>query len=92
MRIPSCRIDRRTRLHAIAGFRPNAKASLILDFVTWLGVYRRDDAGRRRGDNSTLDLDMDNAPQPDGYLSYRRERCGGRTRIIDRVSPGAAAN
>jgi len=52
------------------------------DFVTWLGVYRVMTPGVVGGDNSTLDLDMDNAPQPDGYLRIE-ERCGGRTRIID---------
>lgn len=52
------------------------------DFVTWLGVYRAHTPGVRGGDNSTLKLDVDNCPQPDGYLRLLPE-CGGQSRLVD---------
>jgi Uma2 family endonuclease len=51
------------------------------DFITWLGVYRARTAGVRGGDNSSLRLDMDNEPQPDGYLRLLPE-CGGRSKLV----------
>jgi Uma2 family endonuclease len=38
------------------------------DLITWLGVYRAFTPGVRIGDNSTVRLDLDNEPQPDGLL------------------------
>jgi len=40
------------------------------------------------GDNSTLNLDLDNAPQPDGYLRIT-EQAGGQTRMEDGYLVGA---
>jgi len=58
------------------------------DFVTWLGVYRAHTPSVRGGDNSTLRLDLDNEPQPDGYLRLLPE-CGGQTRLVDGYVTGA---
>ncbi len=58
------------------------------DFITWLGVYRAMTPGVVGGDNSTLNLDLDNSPQPDGYLRIT-EKVGGRTRMIDGYLVGA---
>jgi Uma2 family endonuclease len=58
------------------------------DFVTWLGVYRARTPGVRGGDNSTLRLDLDNEPQPDGYLR-RLAECGGQARLVDGYVTGA---
>ena len=38
------------------------------DLVGWLFVYKAGTPGVATGDNSTLLLDLDNAPQPDGLL------------------------
>jgi Uma2 family endonuclease len=51
------------------------------DFITWLGVYRSHTPGVRGGDNSSLRLDLDNEPQPDGYLRLLPER-GGRSKLV----------
>lgn len=58
------------------------------DFITWLGVYRANTPHVRGGDNSTLRLDLDNEPQPDGYLRLVPE-CGGQSRLIDGYLTGA---
>ncbi len=42
----------------------------------------------RGGDNSTLRLDLDNEPQPDGYLRLLPE-CGGQARLVDGYVVGA---
>ena len=55
-------------------------ASPHFDLVTWLGVYRSMTPGIEGGDNGTLRLDLDNEPQPDGYLFVQPEY-GGRVRI-----------
>lgn len=52
------------------------------DFITWMGVYRARTPGVRGGDNSTLRLDLDNMPQPDGYLRIEAE-CGGQARMVE---------
>jgi hypothetical protein len=51
------------------------------DLMTWLGVYRVHTPGVRVGDNSTVRLDLDNEPQPDGVLLID-PACGGQA-IID---------
>ncbi|MCI0360572.1 MAG: Uma2 family endonuclease [Planctomycetaceae bacterium] len=51
------------------------------DFITWLGVYRSMTPGVRGGDNGTLRLDLDNEPQPDGYLLVLPE-FGGRAHMV----------
>jgi Uma2 family endonuclease len=58
------------------------------DFITWLGVYRAHTPCVRGGDNSTLRLDLDNEPQPDGYLRLLPE-CGGQARLVDGYVTGA---
>ncbi len=58
------------------------------DFITWLGVYRAMTPGIVGGDNSTLNLDLDNAPQPDGYLRIT-EQASGQTRMEDGYLVGA---
>ncbi len=58
------------------------------DFNGWLFVYRAMTPGVIGGDNSTLNLDLDNAPQPDGYLRLT-EACGGQSRMIDGYLSGA---
>ena len=50
--------------------------------VTWLGVYRAGTKGVECGDNTTLRLDQDNEPQPDGVLIIE-PRCGGQVRISE---------
>lgn len=58
------------------------------DFITFLGVYRAMTPGILGGDNSTLNLDLDNSPQPDAYLRIT-EQAGGRARMIDGFLTGA---
>jgi Uma2 family endonuclease len=58
------------------------------DLVTWLGVYRARTPHVRGGDNSTLRLDLDNEPQPDGYLRLVEEH-GGQARLVDGYVTGA---
>jgi Putative restriction endonuclease len=48
--------------------------------VGWLWVYRAGTAGVDSGDNTSIRLDLDNMPQPDGLLIIRPER-GGQVRI-----------
>jgi Uma2 family endonuclease len=50
------------------------------DQITWLGLYRMLTPGVSGGDNGTLRLDMDNAPQPDSYLLIL-PACGGQARL-----------
>ena len=45
--------------------------------MTWLGVYQAFTPGVRVGDNPTVRLDLDNAPQPDAVLTID----GGQARI-----------
>jgi Uma2 family endonuclease len=58
------------------------------DLITWLGVYRVHTPNVRGGDNATLRLDLDNEPQPDGYLRLVEEQ-GGQARLIDGYVTGA---
>lgn len=50
------------------------------DVIAWLGGYRAFTPGVRGGDNATLRLDLDNEPQPDGFLMIHPKH-GGRVRI-----------
>ncbi|HEV3260853.1 MAG TPA: Uma2 family endonuclease [Gemmataceae bacterium] len=50
------------------------------DLITWLGVYRAATPGVRVAADSTVRLDLDNEPQPDGLLIIEPAR-GGRARI-----------
>ena len=47
---------------------------------TWLGTYRSSTPGLMGGDNTSVRLDMDNEPQPDGLLLIQPEY-GGQARI-----------
>jgi Uma2 family endonuclease len=58
------------------------------DLNGWLFVYRAHTPLVRGGDNSTLRLDLDNEPQPDGYLRLLPER-GGQARLVDGYVSGA---
>jgi Uma2 family endonuclease len=53
-----------------------------------LFVYESRTPGVIGGDNSTLKLDLDNAPQPDGYLRLAPE-AGGQARLVDGYIEGA---
>ncbi len=48
--------------------------------IGWLWVYTASTPGVDSGDNGSIRLDMNNMPQPDGYLIVRPEH-GGRVRI-----------
>lgn len=52
------------------------------DLMAWLVVYKAHVPGLETGDNSTLHLDMENAPQPDCYLRIREEH-GGQSTLRD---------
>lgn len=52
------------------------------DLTTWLGVFGAMTAGVDCGDNSSLRLDLDNAPQPDAFLRIAPE-CGGQSDTDD---------
>jgi Uma2 family endonuclease len=58
------------------------------DLITWLGVYRSHTPGVQGGDNSTLRLDWDNAPQPDAFLRILPE-FGGQSRTEEGYVVGA---
>jgi len=58
------------------------------DLITWLGVYRAATPGVEGGDNSTLQLDLDNEPQPDAFLRIRPEY-GGQSRNRGNYVEGA---
>jgi Uma2 family endonuclease len=55
-------------------------SSSQFDLITCLGLYRLCTPGVAGGDNGTLRLDIDNEPQPDGFLRIL-ETHGGQTRI-----------
>lgn len=46
--------------------------------ITWLGHYEAQTPGVEGGDNTTLQLDIDNDPQPDAFLRIAPE-CGGQS-------------
>jgi Uma2 family endonuclease len=48
--------------------------------LTWIGNYEAGTPGLEGGDNSTVLLDLDNAPQPDGLLFIQPEH-GGKVKI-----------
>ncbi|MHB1561161.1 MAG: Uma2 family endonuclease [Isosphaeraceae bacterium] len=50
--------------------------------ITWLGTYETDTPGVGAGDNGSIRLDLDNEPQPDGFLIILPES-GGQVRISD---------
>lgn len=50
--------------------------------MAWLTCYETVTPGLEVGDNGTVRLDQDNAPQPDAYLMIL-PRCGGQARISD---------
>ena len=48
--------------------------------ITWLGYYEANTPGVQASDNSTVRLDLDNEPQPDGLL-FIDPACGGQAHI-----------
>ena len=50
--------------------------------VAWLVIYEMDTPGVEAGDNGSVRLDLDNEPQPDGYLIVLPEH-GGQARISE---------
>jgi Putative restriction endonuclease len=60
--------------------RPHGLPQLDLD--TWLGTYRSGTPGTDAGGNTTVRLDLDNEPQPDGMLFVLPE-FGGQIRFSD---------
>jgi Uma2 family endonuclease len=48
--------------------------------ATWLGYYQWRTPGVGAGDNGTIRLDLDNEPQPDGFMIIEPEH-GGQARI-----------
>jgi Uma2 family endonuclease len=50
--------------------------------ITWLGMYETDTPGVEAGDNGSIRLDMDNEPQPDGYMIILPDR-GGHARLSE---------
>lgn len=54
--------------------RPHAR------FIAWLATYEAHTPGVEVGDNGTARLDLDNEPQPDGYLLID-PACGGQAQI-----------
>ncbi|NBB86256.1 MAG: Uma2 family endonuclease [Bacteroidetes bacterium] len=63
-------------VHANAHGRPHAH------LMTWLGVYAAATPHVHVADNTTVRLDLDNEPQPDGLLRIDA-RCGGQSHISD---------
>ena len=55
--------------------------------ITWMGVYEAHSPGVIGGDNSTLRLDVDNAPQPDAYLRLAPE-VGGQSQLVGKYVQG----
>jgi hypothetical protein len=50
------------------------------DFMCWLGLFRAYTPGVRVADNSTVRLDLDNEPQPDGLL-FVEPAFGGQAKL-----------
>lgn len=50
------------------------------EVMGWMAVYKAATPGVHIADNSTIRLDLDNEPQPDGLLRIAKE-CGGQCRI-----------
>src|SRR5262245_18475458 len=59
------------------------------DLLAWMGTYRARTRGVRGGASTTVRLDLDNEPQPDGVL-FVDPHCGGQA-IIDADGYLAAA-
>jgi hypothetical protein len=53
-----------------------------IQLAMWLGIYEAYTPGVEAGGNGSIRLDLDNEPQPDGYLIIRPER-GGQARISE---------
>lgn len=65
-------------VHMPSPVRTDQHAEPHLDLIAFLGIYRHFTPGVRGGDNSTVRLDLDNEPQPDGTLFKAQ---GGTARI-----------
>jgi Uma2 family endonuclease len=58
----------------------DAHSGSQFDLIGWLGNYKAATPGIAGGDNGTLRLDLDNAPQPDAFLRILASH-GGQARI-----------
>ncbi len=52
------------------------------NIIGWLWMYKVATPGVELGDNPTVRLDLDNAPQPDAVLLIE-EQCGGQARLSE---------
>jgi Uma2 family endonuclease len=60
-----------------------------MQLISWLGLYTANTPGIEASDNSSVRLDLDNEPQPDGLL-FINPACGGQVRIsADGIIEGA---
>ncbi len=66
----------------------SSHASPHFDLIGWLAVYRAVTPGIQGGDNATLWLDLDNAPQPDAFLRILPTH-GGQSATVDGYVEGA---
>ncbi|HUG92893.1 MAG TPA: Uma2 family endonuclease [Planctomycetaceae bacterium] len=57
------------------------------DLMTWLGIYRIHTPGVQGAGNTTIQLDLDNVPQPDAFLRILTE-CGGQSRVVGKYLHG----
>ncbi len=65
-----------------AALRANNHGNPHAIVMTWLGVYYAATPGTYLADNTTVRLDMDNAPQPDALLRIEPV-AGGKSRITE---------
>jgi hypothetical protein len=75
-------------VHMSSPVRQDGHAQQHIDFNTILGTYRVYTPGVSAGDNSTVRLDLDNEPQPDGLL-YIEPALGGQVQIAEGYITGA---
>src|SRR5437660_4291177 len=75
-------------VHLPSPVRAEQHGSPHSDVMTWIGVYRAFTPGTDSADNSTVRLDLDNEPQPDGAL-YVLPAFGGQVRIAGGYLEGA---
>jgi Uma2 family endonuclease len=61
-------------------FKAHSKPHGVI--MTWLGTYMMHTPGVDSGDNGSVRLDLDNEPQPDGFLMIAPDR-GGQCRISE---------
>ncbi|MEO1520462.1 MAG: Uma2 family endonuclease [Cyanobacteria bacterium J06633_2] len=67
-------------VYMAAALRANSHGNPHALIVAWLGVYHAATRGTYLADNTTIRLDLDNAPQPDALLRLEPE-AGGKSYI-----------